>query len=367
MLTRILIDNFRCFSNFEFRPTQHCLIIGENGSGKTSFVDALSIVREFVATGDAVDGFGDTTNRLRSESRQIFELDCEASSASFRYRIELDRSAKGRPAFIASERLWCGSEPLLEFERGSLKIYGDDGQLVYGIPSEASRSALATFDPNYKTQRIGDFKGWLLRSLQVRPDPRIQKTAIFQGERHRPGYEMQWFLNWYRFTYQEFPERHAQYLAALREVIPGLASIALADAGLDHKLLKLKFSGPPSGDITLFFNELSDGHKMLMMLYALLYFVVAEGRDLIIDEPDNYLALREIQPWLLLVDRMLPDQGQVISVSHHPEILAGYGPDEIFYFPRVEGGVVRPEPVPYGEGNGPSLHERIARGLLNEK
>ena len=41
MLTRIYIDNYRAFVNFEhtFESTQ--LLMGGNGSGKSSFLDAL--------------------------------------------------------------------------------------------------------------------------------------------------------------------------------------------------------------------------------------------------------------------------------------------------------------------------------------
>ncbi|HEV2963758.1 MAG TPA: AAA family ATPase, partial [Candidatus Angelobacter sp.] len=48
MLTRISIDNFRCFVNFEYRPAQKQLILGANGSGKSSLLDALLFLRRVV-------------------------------------------------------------------------------------------------------------------------------------------------------------------------------------------------------------------------------------------------------------------------------------------------------------------------------
>jgi AAA15 family ATPase/GTPase len=41
MLTRLYIDNFRCFVDFEYRPGRTNLILGRNGSGKSSMLDAL--------------------------------------------------------------------------------------------------------------------------------------------------------------------------------------------------------------------------------------------------------------------------------------------------------------------------------------
>src|ERR1035438_8231016 len=47
------------------------------------------------------------------------------------------------------------------------------------------------------------------------------------------------------------------------------------------------------------FNELSEGQRCLICLYAILHFVLAKGHTAILDEPDNFVSLREIQPWLM--------------------------------------------------------------------
>ena len=104
---------------------------------------------------------------------------------------------------------------------------------------------------------------------------------------------------------------------------------------------------------------------MLLMLYALLHFAIAEGRSLVIDEPDNYVGLSEIQPWILEVDRLLPNEGQVICISHHPEMLSNFSLADIFHFREVSKGVVRAEPVPHPDDSGLTLTERVARGWLH--
>ena len=43
MPARLYIDNFRCFAKFEYRPARRQLILGANGSGKSSLVVATSI------------------------------------------------------------------------------------------------------------------------------------------------------------------------------------------------------------------------------------------------------------------------------------------------------------------------------------
>jgi ABC-type uncharacterized transport system fused permease/ATPase subunit len=48
MLTRVYIDNFRSFQNFEFKPEAKQLLLGTNGSGKTSLLEAIRRLKDFV-------------------------------------------------------------------------------------------------------------------------------------------------------------------------------------------------------------------------------------------------------------------------------------------------------------------------------
>ena len=48
MLTRIYIDNFRCFVNFEYKPDKKQLLLGAIGSGKSSLLDAVGYLKQFV-------------------------------------------------------------------------------------------------------------------------------------------------------------------------------------------------------------------------------------------------------------------------------------------------------------------------------
>ena len=62
------------------------------------------------------------------------------------------------------------------------------------------------------------------------------------------------------------------------------------------------------------FNELSDGQRSLIFLYAILHFLLARGNTVILDEPDNFISLREIQPWLMAVDNALEHSaGQILN------------------------------------------------------
>ena len=54
MIQRIYIHNYRCFENFDLTigaGTSSVLVIGKNGSGKSSLIDALRMIQS-IARGD---------------------------------------------------------------------------------------------------------------------------------------------------------------------------------------------------------------------------------------------------------------------------------------------------------------------------
>jgi AAA15 family ATPase/GTPase len=57
MLTRLYIANFQCFVKSEFRPARTKLILGANGSGKSSLIDALLFLRRLAVAGQDIASF----------------------------------------------------------------------------------------------------------------------------------------------------------------------------------------------------------------------------------------------------------------------------------------------------------------------
>jgi len=105
--------------------------------------------------------------------------------------------------------------------------------------------------------------------------------------------------------------------------------------GFDHKQAGdtsrvLRFDFQYEGDdqravspkYSLNFDQLSDGQRTLVALFTVLHSAVAADTTLCLDEPDNYVALREIQPWLIeLIARTHATGGQCFLISHHPELI----------------------------------------------
>jgi hypothetical protein len=134
---------------------------------------------------------------------------------------------------------------------------------------------------------------------------------------------------------------------------------------LNTKALQLRFetsSGPDAG--VLFFDQLSDGEKALVCLYMVrAALATGAAQTVLIDEPDNFVGLPELQPWVLSMRELLDENHQAILISHHPEILSNAGEDFGCYLWRdnhTSPTRVGPLKIPAGL----SVGEAVARGWV---
>lgn len=93
MLTRIYIDNFRCFVNFEYKPECKQLLLGVNGSGKSSLLTAIRYLKSFIK-GDDNPFTQSTRTRWQDKPLQAFEIEARLDQDVYTYRIEIRYASK---------------------------------------------------------------------------------------------------------------------------------------------------------------------------------------------------------------------------------------------------------------------------------
>jgi len=171
------------------------------------------------------------------------------------------------------------------------------------------------------------------------------------------------FADWYRHLRLESGSAIFEAVTSLRDAIPGLDALDAKEAGLDVRVLQATMRSPSGEKGDSPFSDLSEGQRCLIALYVLLYCAVEQDRTLLIDEPDNFIALAEIQPWLLkLLDRVDEKNAQVILVSHHPELLNQLADQGGILLDRLNGGETRVLPFAPPDDSGLTASEIIARG-----
>ncbi len=88
---------------------------------------------------------------------------------------------------------------------------------------------------------------------------------------------------------------------------------------------------------------------------------------LCIDEPENFLALPEIEPWFqALYDRCTDTNQQALIISHHPKLINYLAASSGHWFDRDGEGPVRVRPVTDEAETGLPIDELVARGWIHE-
>lgn len=329
MLTRLFIDNYRTFEGFTWAPGQVAFVMGRNGSGKSSLFDLLYAVREFVCgDGTVVSCFpADSRSRWSARAEQVFELEVEIAAGRFIYRLEVEHRSGGEDSRVSRETLRTATETLFEFEKGTVRLYDDGGAKQVEFKAPGKQSALASVVPDASNVRLTAFRTWLSDLVVVRPNPMaMDGRALAENRRLVRGLEN--FASWYRYAQLNQPKDMAAVGQAFAEIVPQFRSMNMRVDEQRVGWLRANFDGPDGRPYSLRFEELSDGQRVLFALYTILHTEGRGARTVVLDEPDNFVALAEIQPFIFeLLDRAMAEAGsQLFVASHHPEYLDQLAP-----------------------------------------
>lgn len=371
MISRVYIDNFKCFSSFEFHPEPVQLILGDNGSGKTSVYDVLETLREFLTTGNNVEeGFSTSTlTAWDSRDSQTFEVEVNGNGGAYEYRLVIDHDRLGERCRIASERLQFDGRRLYEFDGGDAHLFRDDGSAGPQFPFDWSRSFIATIPERKDNTKLIWFRERMNRVFVFSPDP-LRMTGHSGRETEKPDRGLHQIASWLRHLSQETIDVMPSLRDALRDTLEGMVGFRMEKTSETSRELRFEFDFSDESDarkngggFSLSFDALSDGQRNLVALFTILFAAVGRDSSVLIDEADNYVALREIQPWLTaLQDRAEECECQIVLISHHPEIINYLAANHGQVFFRDDSGPSRTRPFEWKEGELASPSEIVARG-----
>ena len=365
MITRLYVNNFRCLVAFDAKFDSFGVLCGHNGAGKSSVFDAVRLIRN-LGTGDGVlGGVGDDdvpqlefTKWLDSKTQE-FELTLSVDGQAFDYVLHIEQTAEFEKPRVIYEKAVYDNQPLFERDLDGVRFQRSDGNKT-GFPLDWRQAALAAIQPRGSIGKLTLLQEEIAKLLVLRPNPRAMESES-KAEAKHPDLSMTNLTSWYRSLAQEQDWTDA-LRDALRGVWPDFRSFKLVDAGLNTKALQLRFESTGSNSASVFFNQLSDGERALIGLYMMRSALETGAvRSVLIDEPDNFIGLPELQPWVLSMRELLDDEHQLVLISHHPEILSNAGESNGYYLWRdnhTSPTRIGPLMVPEGMSAG----EAIARG-----
>lgn len=361
MLTRLYIDNFRCFVNFEYKPERKQLLLGSNGSGKSSLLDVVRYLKSFIA-GDENPFTPSRRTRWQDRPIQVIEIEALLDSEEYGYKLEIRFEPESRQSSVNFESLKVSGKRWFEVVNGQLRFFMENGSEDVTKPPDTTRSSLHL--SRLSNRHVQRFMEWLdsVHCFQIDAYfDAMDETA--DGEDSEPDFELENIARWYRYLLRTQPAQNVHFLRSLREAMDGFQELRFYPAGGDVERLRAVFQAMDGKLVNYALSELSDGQRYLIALYMVLHFSVARGNTVFIDEPDSFTALREIQPWLKAAEEAVEDHGgQLILISHHPEILNQWALNYGLRFFRENNGYVRTERFKADPNGYLQPSELIARG-----
>lgn len=366
MLTRIYIDNFRSFVNFEYKPERKQLLLGPNGSGKSSLLDAIRYVKRFI-DGDENPFTQSTRTRWQDKPLLVVEIEALLDGQKYEYRVEIRFAQETKQASVNLESLKVSGAPVFELANGEIRFFPNNSSEAKAVPLETTRSALHL--SQLSNSHVRRFVEWMesVHCFSIDAYPEAMDESADSEER-QPDSELENLAGWYRHLVQACPDENVKFLNSMRDALTGFQTLKFSSDEDGRRNLRAEFTAPRKRGVNYAIYELSEGQRCLLALYMILHFLmVKEGHTVFIDEPDNFISLREIQPWLLAAEEAVEDyHGQLILISHHPEILDQWASKHGLRFFREENGHVRTEKFKPDPGGNLQPSELIARGWEDE-
>ncbi|MEM9540885.1 MAG: ATP-binding protein [Cyanobacteria bacterium P01_E01_bin.42] len=369
MLKKIYIDNFLCLVDFELEFDSINLLLGDNGSGKSAVFEALLQITSFVNGRSKLDVLFESREctRWTNSLIQTFALEVEGNNGIYKYEFAIEHDPEEENCYVKYENLWFNDHPLIKLQEDRMEIHNEDDEKEFNTyPFNLSQSVFTVLGTTEERNKIVWFKNKMERLWVFQIDPIIM-TEMSEKEDGVILYDMENFVSWYRHLSQN-QGKVIQLTQALKEIFDGFEYFQFTSMGSKKRMLELYFLDEHKNEpISYDFSELSDGQRVLIVLYTLLCATQSEDITICLDEPENFLALPEIQPWLMeLYDLCGEGKLQALLISHHPELINMLAPSAGYWFERGSNKPSRVKRVQDREKTGLPISELIARGWLND-
>ena len=117
MLMSLVIDNYRCFSGFRCDFESLHLLLGSNGTGKSSIFHVLHGIQQLIGGRPVSEIFrGAGLTKWRQDNKQDFQLRLRINEVNYSYRLIIEHDENHSQCHITSEILNCEGKFLLRTE-----------------------------------------------------------------------------------------------------------------------------------------------------------------------------------------------------------------------------------------------------------
>ena len=353
VIRRLYVNNFRCLENFDLRLAGQpsVLLIGKNGSGKTTVGLALEILQRIARGTNRVDNLVKPKDLYlgRTDAPVRFEIEVELQGKIYEYVIAFELAESSKELRVLEEKLSVSGNPIYTRKHAEVQL----AKLVWEQEEEQRIRiawhlvALSILQEQSPMDPLFIFKRWLAQMLILRPIPNLI-TGDSNQETLEPNLKVTDFGAWFSGLVAYAPAAYGKIDGYLKQVMPDLVDIKNPLIGKDSRSIVVQFDnrGSPAVSVDVPFEDLSEGEKCFMICAIVLAANHAYGPLLCFwDEPDNYLALDEVGHFVLALRKAFQSGGQFIATSHNPEAIRSFSDENTLLLYRkshLEPTIIRP-------------------------
>lgn len=366
MFRRLYVHNFRCLENFELNLSDlsSSLLIGKNGSGKSSVGRALEILKSAAQGQNKVGELIRSTDLAwgRTESPARFEVEVVLDSVNYRYALALELSKNSRELKVQHESLHRDGNIVFTREEATVQIPPHPGGRDASFRVDEHSVALSVISDKPGDDSIECLRRWLANMLVLAPVPSLVSGSS-QGTTVWPDRELRDFGKWFTGLSSQWPATYAHLASFVAKPLPEFSSMVNIPYSQDSRSLFVKFKHGSMPDLA--FQDLSDGEKCFFIC-GLVLAANSEAGPLFCfwDEPDNYLAPSEVGFVTTALRRNFSKRGQLVVSSHNPEAIRRFSDENTFLLHRADWSSPAQIHLLEGLDTGSDLVESLLTGGL---
>ncbi|MDR3570430.1 MAG: AAA family ATPase [Syntrophobacteraceae bacterium] len=340
MLQRLYVHNFRCLENFELnlKDMPSVLLIGSNGSGKSTIRDALKILQAISRSVNRVKSLVDVKDfaRGRSDVPMRFEIEVLLGGRLFKYVLALELPERFNELRVAEEELLVDGNPVYSRQKAQVTLHYLDQtqtqtQTQFGVDWHLVALPIIQERPGSDSLHI--FKTWLSSSIILAPIPALM-TGISVSETLEPEQNGSNFSEWLAGLLKFYTAAYTDLAKYLGEVMADFRDIVNKPIGEDSMKTIVRFE-ERNANLSVYFNDLSDGEKCFFLCAVVLAANKFYGPLFCFwDEPDNYLSLSEVGHFVMALRRSFAGGSQILITTHNPEAIRRFSDENTFLLVR---------------------------------
>ena len=352
-IENIEIENYRCFRRIALSDLPRmAVVVGANGSGKSSLFDMLSFLKDALAQNAASavarrGGYRELVSRGQEGPIGITVKFRESGGRLATYRLEVGMEPSGRVVVereVLSYRRGQYGRPwhFVDFSRGSgmaitnESVYGEEGAVE-------ERADYALDDPSaLAIKGLGQFREFRVVS-EFRSLIESWHISDFHIAEARPSAEAGYaehlstrgdnVAQVAQYIYENHRKEFDRVLDTMRRRVPGVSDVE-AKPTEDGRLV-LRFQDGSFKD-PFIARYVSDGTIKMFAYLVLLYDPVPHPL-LAVEEPENQLYPDLLRELVEEFRDYAKRGGQVFVSTHSPDFLNGAELDEIFWMVKEDG------------------------------